>query len=270
MNEIILEVKNLTKKYQLPNEKFLTACNEISFQVEAGKTIGIVGESGSGKSTLVKMLMGMESVTAGEVYFRKQNILNLNKQALWKLRPQIQMVFQSPVASLHPKMKIIDIVTEPLFNYKRLKRSEKLAKAKELLAMVELSEEFLNRYPHSLSGGQCQRVSIARALALKPAILICDEATSALDVSVQKNIVDLLLKLQAEQKMSILFICHDLALVHSFAHKILVMEKGVLVDELSEGESLTESTEEYTQALVDSVFSLKEIKRNLQINNARK
>ncbi|MGM0216216.1 ABC transporter ATP-binding protein [Enterococcus sp. AZ109] len=264
MSEVILEVQHLTKEFTLPNKEILTACDGISFTMEKGETIGIVGESGSGKSTLVKMLMLMEPPTQGEIIYRGKNILTYSKRAIWQLRPQIQMVFQAPMASINPKMKVIDVVTEPLFNYKQLNKKDKRAKAIELLAMVEMTEEYLDRYAHNLSGGQCQRVSIARALALKPELLICDEATSALDVSVQKSIVDLLVRLQERTNMSMLFISHDLALVQSFAHKILVMQKGVVVDRLSSSETFSTSKVAYTQDLLNSVYSLAKVRQQLK------
>lgn len=263
MAETIMTVHNLSKDFILPNQEILSACSCLDFSIAKGETIGIVGESGSGKSTLVKMLMLMEQPTEGTIDFHGRNILALNKRAIWELRPQIQMVFQSPAASINPKMKVMDVVTEPLFNYKKLKVKEKRSKAKELLAMVELSEEYLERYAHHLSGGQCQRVSIARALALEPELLICDEATSALDVSVQKSIVDLLVKLQKQSDMSMLFISHDLALVQSFAHRILVMQKGKIVDRLNK-ENFRSSKISYTQDLIQSVYSLAKVRQQLQ------
>ena len=261
MLETILTIEGLTKEYPLPDKRTLTACDQLSILVKKGQTLGIVGESGSGKSTLVNMLMLMERPTAGKIYYREKNIMELNKREIWQFRPAIQMVFQSPMASINPKMKVIDAVTEPLFNYKRISQKEKRTRAKELLEMVELSEEYLDRYPNHLSGGQCQRVSIARALSLNPEILICDEATSALDVSVQKTIIDLLVKLQKRNNMSILFISHDLALVQSFAHEIIVMQNGKIVDQLDQANQLKTSSVAYTQSLLDSVYSLAQLKR---------
>ncbi|SES73224.1 peptide/nickel transport system ATP-binding protein [Enterococcus malodoratus] len=267
MSELILDIQGLTKEFILPNKETLTACDQLSFTAKKGQTIGIVGESGSGKSTLVNMLMLMETPTQGKIHYREKNILNLNRREIWQLRPNIQMVFQSPTASINPKMKVIDVVTEPLFNYKRLKAKDKRKKAQELLALVDLSEEYLERYAHHLSGGQCQRVCIARALALNPEILICDEATSALDVSVQKNIIDLLINLQKKNNMTILFISHDLALVQSFAHEILVMQNGVIVDRLSQEQNLNTSEVTYTQCLLNSVYSLSKVKQRLLLEN---
>lgn len=263
MSEKILEISDVTKEFLLPNKERLVACDKLSFCVKKGETLGIVGESGSGKSTLVNMLMLMETPTKGSINYRGENLLTLSKREIWQHRPNIQMVFQAPSASINPKMKVMDVVTEPLLNYKKIKPQDKRKVSQELLAMVELSEEYLERYAHHLSGGQCQRVSIARALASKPEVLICDEATSALDVSVQKSIIDLLINLQKKNDMTILFISHDLALVQSFAHSILVMQKGRIVDRLAHHQALDSSEVSYTQRLLKSVYSLAKVKQQL-------
>ena len=256
MSDLIMETRNIIKKYPASGGRVLTACNNISLQIYKGKTIGIVGESGCGKSTLVRMLIQLENPTAGEILYHGSNITDLRRKEKWLLRQNMQMVFQDPAASFNPKMKIIDILTEPLLNYKRLKRRQKAEKAKELLEMVELPEDILYRYPHSISGGQRQRISIARALSLEPEILICDEATSALDVSVQKTIIELLVKLQKQKQIGIVFICHDLALIQSFAHQIAVMYLGNIVETLPGEQVSKNSRHPYTRALLESVFTV--------------
>ncbi|MCD8023339.1 MAG: ABC transporter ATP-binding protein, partial [Lachnospiraceae bacterium] len=158
-------------------------------------------------------------------------------------------------AAFSPKMKIIDIVTEPLMNFKLIRRSEREAKAKELLRLVDLPEDFIYRYPHNMSGGQRQRVGIARALALEPEIIVCDEATSALDVSVQDHIIELLVKLQREKGISFVFICHDMALVQSFAHQLAVMYLGNIVEVLPGNQVSTNAQHPYTQAMLGAIFS---------------
>lgn len=228
--ECILQANHLVRQFPAPKKKVLTACNDISLEVYRGKTLGIVGESGCGKSTLVRMLMQLEQPDRGEILFHGKNLAEMTAKEKWLNRQKMQMVFQDPLASFHPKRKVIDILTEPLENYKRLKKGEKEAKAKELLRMVELPEDLLWRYPHSMSGGQRQRIGIARALSLEPEILICDEATSALDVSVQKTVIELLVRLQKEKHISMVFICHDIALIQSFAHQIAVMYLGHVVE----------------------------------------
>lgn len=254
--EIVLQTRHLTKQFQEKKGQVLTACNDISLNVYKGKTLGIVGESGCGKSTFVKMLMQMVKPTGGEVLYHGENVFSFDRKKRWENYQNMQMVFQDPQASFHPKRKVIDILTEPLQNYKRLARKDREKKALELLEMVDLPGELLYRYPHSMSGGQRQRIGIARALSLEPEILVCDEATSALDVSVQKNVLELLVKLQREQEIAMIFICHDLALVQSFAHQIAVMYVGHVV-EIVPGEKVsTNAKHPYTQALLDSVFSM--------------
>ena len=255
-SEIVLKTNNIVKRFPVSGDRFLTACNDINLNVYKGKTLGIVGESGCGKSTFVRMLIQMDEPTSGEILFHNKNILNLSSKEKWINRQNMQIVFQDPMASFNPKMKIIDIITEPLLNFKRIKKSEKEAKARELLEMVDLPAEFMYRYPHNMSGGQRQRVSIARALSLEPEILVCDEATSALDVSIQKTIIELLVKLQKEKKTSIIFICHDLALIQAFAHQIAVMYLGNIVEIIHGHEVGKNCLHPYTKALLSSVFSI--------------
>lgn len=255
-SDIILKASHVVKQFPASKNRTLTACNDVNLNVYKGKTLGIVGESGCGKSTFVRMLIQLDDPTSGEILYHDRNIVTLSKKERWLNRQNMQMVFQDPLASFNPKMKIIDIITEPLINYGRLKKSGKEAKARELLEMVELPADFMYRYPHNMSGGQRQRISIARALSLEPEILVCDEATSALDVSIQNTIIELLTKLQREKHISMVFICHDLALIRSFAHQIAVMYLGNIVEVLP-GEEVTENAKHpYTLALVGAQFSI--------------
>lgn len=254
--DIILQSNHVVKQFPAPGGKMLTACNDVNLNVYKGKTLGIVGESGCGKSTFVRMIIQLDKPTSGEILYHGKNIVDLNKKEIWLNRQNMQMVFQDPLAAFNPKMKIIDIITEPLMNYGKLKKSEREGKAKELLEMVELPADFMYRYPHNMSGGQRQRVSIARALSLEPEILVCDEATSALDVSIQRTVIELLTKLQREKGISMVFICHDLALIRSFAHQIAVMYLGNIV-EILPGEEVTDNAKHpYTLALVGAQFSI--------------
>lgn len=255
-SEIILKANHIVKQFPASKNRTLTACNDINLNVYKGKTLGIVGESGCGKSTFVRMLIQMDEPTRGEILFHDKDIVKLSKKEKWLNRQNMQMVFQDPLASFNPKMKIIDILTEPLLNFKRLKKSEKEAKAKQLLEMVELPVDFMYRYPHSMSGGQRQRIGIARALSLEPEILVCDEATSALDVSIQNTIIELLVRLQKEKNISIVFICHDLALIQSFAHQIAVMYLGNIVEILPGEQVGREAKHPYTRALLGALFSV--------------
>ncbi|MDY3919803.1 MAG: ABC transporter ATP-binding protein [Candidatus Limivivens sp.] len=254
--EIVLKANHIVKQFPASGGRTLTACSDVNLKVYKGKTLGIVGESGCGKSTFVRMVMAMDKPTSGEILYRDQDITKMSGQEIWRNRQNMQMVFQDPLASFNPKMKIVDILTEPLMNYGRLKRKEKEKKAAELLEMVELPADFMYRFPHNMSGGQRQRISIARALSLEPEILVCDEATSALDVSIQRTVIELLVRLQREKKISMIFICHDLALIRSFAHQIAVMYLGNIVEVL-DGENVSEKAlHPYTRALLGAQFSI--------------
>ena len=255
-HELIMEAKNVTKKFAVSGGNSLTACDNINLSMFRGKTLGIVGESGCGKSTFLRMLMNLEKTTSGEIYYKGKNINKFSKNEIWESRQHIQMVYQDPGASFNPRMKVVDILTEPLINYGRLKKENKEKKAIELLEMVDLPASFIDKYPQNMSGGQRQRVGIARALSLEPEVLVCDEATSALDVSIQKNIIELLVKLQEERNLCIVFICHDIALIQKFAHEVAVMYLGNVL-EILPGEKLKDNAyHPYTKALLNSLFSI--------------
>ena len=250
---VILQIKNLTKKFAAEGGKMLTACDNVTLNAYAGQTLGIIGESGCGKSTLVRTILQIHPA----IIFDGQDILKLRGEAARQNRRKIQMVFQDPAAAFNPKMKVKEIVCEPLLNFGLIKKSEVDAKAAELLRMVELPEDFKDRYPHNMSGGQRQRLGIARALSLEPKIVVCDEATSALDVSVQEKICELLVRLQKEKGITYLFICHDLGLVDLMCHQIAVMYLGNIVEYIGYGRRIsTEGMHPYTKALMKSVFKV--------------
>lgn len=254
---VILQIKNLTKKFAAEGGKMLTACDNVTLNAYAGQTLGIIGESGCGKSTLVRTILQIHPASGGEVIFDGQDILKLRGEAARQNRRKIQMVFQDPTAAFNPKMKVKEIVCEPLLNFGLIKKSEVDAKAAELLRMVELPKDFKDRYPHNMSGGQRQRLGIARALSLEPKIVVCDEATSALDVSVQEKICELLVRLQKEKGITYLFICHDLGLVDLMCHQIAVMYLGNIVEYIGYGRRIsTEGMHPYTKALMKSVFKV--------------
>ena len=255
--KVILEVKNLTKKFTVEDGRQLTACDNVSLRAYAGQTLGIIGESGCGKSTLVRTIMQIYPSDGGQVLFAGQDLLQARGEKARQNRRKIQMVFQDPTAAFNPKMKVKDILCEPLKNFGMITDNEVDSKAEELLRLVELPTDFKNRYPHSMSGGQRQRIGIARALSLKPEIIICDEATSALDVSVQKKICELLVKLQKEQGITFMFICHDLGLVDLMCHQLAVMYLGNVVELLEKGRISQQARHPYTQALLQAVFYLK-------------
>ncbi|MCR4723144.1 MAG: ABC transporter ATP-binding protein [Eubacteriales bacterium] len=251
----ILVTENLTKTFPASHRRILTAVSGVSLTAYQGETLGIVGESGCGKSTYVKMLVHVIEPTSGTITFDGRDITNLSGEALRQNHREIQMVFQDPAAAFNPKMRIIDIVTEPLTNYGLLKRIDKEDKCAELLEMVELPKDFMYRFPHNMSGGQRQRIGVARALALSPKVIILDEATSALDVSVQDRLVELLVKLQQEKNLTYLFICHDMALVHCMAHRVAVMYLGNVVEVLPSIEVAENPLHPYTKAMLGSIFS---------------
>lgn len=255
-NEVVLEARHVTRRFPASGGRTLVANDDISLKFYKGKTLGLVGESGCGKSTFMRFLVSLDTPSEGEILYRGKDITKLKEEELRQNRQNIQMVFQDPSSSFNPKMKIRDIVCEPLLNFNRIKRSEKDAACKKLLEMVELPGEFADRYPHNMSGGQRQRVAIARALALEPEILILDEATSALDVSVQKNIIELVTKLQREKNITIGFICHDIALIQSCAHQVAVMYLGSLVEVLPAQALRENAMHPYTKALMGSIFDI--------------
>ena len=252
----ILEIRNVTKKFNTPNNKVLTACDNISLEFEEGKILAIVGESGCGKSTLMKMIVQLEEVTSGEILYGGEDITKLKGEKLRQNRRHIQMVFQDPSTAFNPKMKVRDIICEPLLNFNLIKKNQRDDIAKKYLEMVDLPESFSNRYIHNMSGGQRQRIGIARALTLNPKVIILDESTSALDVSIQKNIIDLIKKLQIEKNITIGFVCHDISLVSEVSDKVAVMYLGNLVEVIPSKKLQRQCKHPYTQTLISSVFYL--------------
>lgn len=254
--DLILEAKHVTRRFPAPGGRKLTACNDVSLHFYRGRTLGLTGESGCGKSTFLRLLVRLDAPTEGEILFHGMDLTKLRGEELRQTRQQIQMVFQDPGGSFNPKMKIRDIICEPLLNFGRIRPSEKDAAARKYLEAVDLPADFADRFPHSLSGGEQQRAAIARAIALEPEIIVMDEATSALDVSVQKTIIELICKLQREKNVSIGFVSHDLGLLQSFAHQIAVMYLGSIV-EILPGTDVKKARHPYTQALLDAVFDIK-------------
>lgn len=254
--DIILEAKHVTRKFPASDGRVLLANNDINLEFYRGKTIGIVGESGCGKSTFMKMVVQLDKPTEGEILYKGKDISKMKGEEMRLNRRNIQMVFQDPAAAFNPKMKVRDIICEPLMNFGLIKASEKDVVARKYLEMVELPGDFADRYPHNMSGGQRQRIGIARAIALEPEIIMCDEATSALDVSVQKTIIELLVKLQKEKNITMGFICHDMALVSQFAHQVAVMYLGNIVEVMPAEKIRDEARHPYTIALIGAIFDL--------------
>lgn len=256
MSELILEAKHVTRRFPVSGGRTLTACNDVNLKFYRGKTLGLIGESGCGKSTFMRFLVALDKPSEGEILFKGKDIAKLRGEELRQTRQHIQMVFQDPGGSFNPKMRIRDIICEPLLNFGRIRPSEKDAVARKYLEMVELPGDFAGRFPHNMSGGQRQRIAIARAIALEPELVVMDEATCALDVSVQKTIIELVVKLQKEKNICIGFIAHDLGLIQSFAHQIAVMYLGNIVEVLP-GEDVERARHPYTRALLGAIFDTK-------------
>ena len=257
--EVLLEARELRKSFPaagtlLKSQHQTMAVDGVSFSVGRGETLGIVGESGCGKTTLARMLMRLNGPDSGEIYFRGQNWLAATGSEVRKLRRGIQMVFQDPVASLNPRMEIGAIVGEPLAIHEpRLSSAERAARCVEILAAVGLDRDSLPRYPHEFSGGQRQRIGIARALILRPELVIADEPVSALDVSVGAQILDLLARLQKEFSLTLILISHSLPVVAQLASRVAVMRGGKIV-EMGAAEQVLQSPQDaYTQSLIASV-----------------
>jgi oligopeptide/dipeptide ABC transporter ATP-binding protein len=255
----VLEVRNLKKHFPL-RRGFLGlrtgtvhAVDGISFSVQSGETLGLVGESGCGKATAGKMILKLIEPTAGEIYLDGERIDALSRGAMRGRRRALQVVFQDPYSSLNPRMRANDIVAEPLRNFAKLRHAEIDDRVAELFQQVGLRRDQMVRFPHEFSGGQRQRLVIARALALKPKVIVCDEPVSALDVSVQAQVINLLADLQGNFGVAYLFIAHDLAVVEHISHRVAVMYLGRIV-ELAERRALFANAQHpYTQALLSAV-----------------
>jgi len=250
----LLEAKGLSKAFPARDGKgVVNAVNDVSLTLAEGETLGIVGESGCGKSTLARMLLRLIEPSAGEVFFRGQNLLGLNRAEMRQRRRDIQIVFQDPYASLDPRMKIADIIAEPLDIHAIGSRAERVERVKDLLSLVGLDPSAGARYPHEFSGGQRQRIGIARAIALEPTLLVLDEPVSALDVSIQSQILNLLDDLKSRLKLSYIFISHDLSVVEHVSDRVAVMYLGRIVEQGPADVILTQPRHPYTQALISAV-----------------
>jgi oligopeptide transport system ATP-binding protein len=257
----LVEVRHLTKHFVRKQGLFrppsvVRAVDDVSFTIAEGEMFGLVGESGSGKSTIGRCVLRLIEPTSGEVRFRDENVLAFSASRLRQARRDMQIVFQDPYSSLNPRMRAGDIVEEPLIIHALGNKEARRARVAELFDLVGLEREHLRRYPHEFSGGQRQRIGIARALALNPAFVIADEAVSALDVSIQAQVVALLMDLKARLKLTYLFIAHDLRLVEHICSRVAVMYLGQIVEMGETAALFARPTHPYTRALLSAIPSL--------------
>ncbi|MFA9422113.1 MAG: ABC transporter ATP-binding protein [Sedimentibacter sp.] len=249
----LLEVKNLKKYFKTP-KGMLHAVDDISFTINSGKTLGVVGESGCGKSTLGRTIIQLHEPTDGQVIFDGLEITKLSKREFNKVRPDMQMIFQDPYASINPRMSVAQIISEPLIIYKRFSNNLDMTKeVAKLMDTVGLARRLANSYPHELDGGRRQRIGVARSLSLNPKFIVCDEPVSALDVSIQAQILNLMQDLQEERNLTYLFITHDLSVVKHISNHILVMYLGNMVEYASSEDIFKNRLHPYTKALLAAV-----------------
>ena len=259
MTTTILEAKKLTKYFDLGAglfrpSKCVHAVEDVSFELYQSETLGIVGESGSGKSTLARLILGLIEPSSGNVIYKGKDITGWKRASIHQVPREIQMVFQDPYASLNPRIKIGDAIAEPITAHKVIKGHKAVRlEVERLLELVGLQPEMYERYPHEFSGGQRQRVGIARALALRPKVLICDEAVSALDVSVQAQVLNLFNQLKKQLNLTYIFIGHDLSVVKYISNRIMVMYLGEIMELASTKELFEKRLHPYTQALISAV-----------------
>ncbi len=253
MDPSLLRVEDLTVRFSRRGMPELTAVKAVNLELAQGEALGVVGESGSGKSTLARAIVSIQRLTSGTVEIDGHDLSRYKRVPL-HLRRKVQMVFQDPASSLDPRQRVGSAVEEPLTVHSLLERSERKARVAEILQMVGLNEHHTARFPHELSGGQRQRVAIARALAVSPQLIVCDEAVSALDVSVQAQIINLLIKLQDQLGLGLIFIAHDLTVVRHLAHRVAVMHQGRIVETGPTAQVYDHPQHPYTMALLSAVL----------------
>jgi len=256
MTDILLEVRNLTKVYANRSQQVVRAVDDVSFSIVEKSTYGLVGESGSGKSTLARMIPRLIEPTSGEILYCSQNLLALSERQMRSVRQEIQIVFQNPFSSLNPRMTVRQLIGEPLQIHRKAKGTELERRVLEMMELVGLKPEHANRFPHEFSGGQRQRIGIARALILHPRLLILDEPTSALDVSVQAQVLNLLIELQERLGLTYLLITHDLGVVRYMCDRAALLYLGKIVEEGPIQQIFSAPAHPYTQALLNDVPSV--------------
>ncbi len=248
----LLEVKNLQKYFKVPNG-FLHAVDGVSFQIEEGQTLGVVGESGCGKSTLGRVVLHLLDNTGGQILYKGEDITKVDGKKLSHLRREMQIIFQDPFSSLNPRMTVYQTIAEPMQIAGGYSREALQKRVLELMDTVGLARRFVNTYPHELDGGRRQRIGIARALALRPKFIVCDEPVSALDVSIQAQVLNLMLDIQEQMGLTYIFITHDLSVVKYISNHIMVMYLGQVVETAPSDELFARPLHPYTQALLSAV-----------------
>ena len=263
MSQTLIRTEGLQKYFKVPNG-WLHAVDGVDLEIRRGETLGVVGESGCGKSTLGRAILRLHEPTGGKVFFEDANILEYSASKMDKLRPNMQIIFQDPYSSLNPRMTVQELIAEPL-HINKVYRSKRQVyqRVAELMEIVGLAERLTAAYPHELDGGRRQRIGVARALALNPKFIVCDEPVSALDVSIQAQIINLLMDLQDEFGLTYLFITHDLSVVKHISNDIMVMYMGVCVERASSDELFHNPTHPYTKALL-SAIPIPDIDRRLK------
>ncbi len=248
----LLDVRNLKKYFKTP-AGMLHAVDDITFTLDHGKTLGVVGESGCGKTTLGRTVIHLTDATSGQVFFEGRDITNPTKKELREIREEMQIIFQDPYSSLNPRMSVSEAIMEPLIIQGKLSKADMRREVRAIMDTVGIAERFENSYPHELDGGRRQRIGIARALALKPKFIVCDEPVSALDVSIQAQIINLMLDLQEERGLAYLFVTHDLSVVKYISDDIMVMYLGNMVEKAPSDELFAKPLHPYTQALLSAI-----------------
>lgn len=251
--EVLIEVKDLKKYFKVGKDKVLKAVDGVNFNIYKGETLGVVGESGCGKTTCGKTVMGLYSATSGQVLFKGVDIHSLNKQEKKDFTKKAQIIFQDPYSSLNPRMTVGDIIGEGLEIHHIGTAQDREQRIFDLLETVGLNKEHASRFPHEFSGGQRQRIGIARALAIEPEFIVCDEPISALDVSIQAQVVNLLIELQQKKHLTYMFIAHDLSMVKHISDRVAVMYLGMLVEFTTSTELYANPMHPYTKALMSSI-----------------
>lgn len=261
----LLEVHNLKKYFTIPSG-YLHAVDDVSFAIKEGETLGVVGESGCGKSTLGRTILRLHEPTAGRIVYDGMDLLSFSKADMIQMRRQMQIIFQDPYASLDPRFTVSQIIEEPLILHKEYKTTEeRKARVLELMDLVGLSKRYYNAYPHEFDGGKRQRIVIGRALAITPRFIVCDEPVSALDVSVQAQILNLIMELQEKLKLTYIFISHDLSVVKHVSNDILVMYLGRLIEKAPKRDLFKYPRHPYTKALLSAIPSVNVMEKKQRI-----